>query len=63
MTFGTGKVSDDELLEIVLKNFSFKVEDIINELDLKRPIYASTTNYGHFGRKDLPWEQYKEITC
>ena len=63
MTFGTGKYSDDELLEIVLKNFSFKVEDIINELDLKRPIYASTTNYGHFGRKDLPWEQYKEISC
>lgn len=61
MTFGTGKFSDDELLEIIQKNFSFKVEDIINELDLKRPIYASTTNYGHFGRKNLPWEQYKEI--
>ena len=62
-TFGTGKVSDDELLEIIRKNFSFKVADIIRELNLKRPIYAQTTNYGHFGRKELPWEQFRKIEC
>ncbi len=60
-TFGTGRFDDDELEEIVRKNFSFRVSDIIRELDLKRPIYTRTTNYGHFGKKDLPWEQFKKI--
>ena len=61
-SFGTSKYTDDELQQIVLKNFSFSVADIIKELDLRRPIYRSTTNYGHFGKKDLPWEQFKKIS-
>ena len=60
-SFGTSKYSDDELQAIVLKNFDFSVANIIKELDLRRPIYRQTTNYGHFGKKDLPWEQFKKI--
>ena len=60
-TFNTSKYSDEELLEIIKKNFDFSVANIINELDLKKPIYASTTNYGHFGKPYLPWERFKEI--
>jgi S-adenosylmethionine synthetase len=57
-TFGTGTVSDDSILAAVLKTFSFKPADIVKQLDLLRPIYAKTTNYGHFGKddKDLTWE-------
>ena len=61
-SFGTSSYSDDELQEIVLKNFDFHVANIISELDLRRPIYRSTTNYGHFGKKNLPWEQFKKIS-
>ena len=60
-TFNTSRYSDKELLEIIKKNFDFSVSNIINELDLKKPIYASTTNYGHFGKPYLPWERFKEI--
>ena len=59
--FGTSRYSNQELTEIVKRNFDFSVSNIIKELDLKRPIYAQTTNYGHFGREGLPWEAYKEI--
>jgi S-adenosylmethionine synthetase len=59
--FGTSKYTNDELEAIVLKNFNFSVANIIDELDLRRPIYTKTTNYGHFGKKDLPWEQFKKI--
>ena len=57
-TFGTGSVSDDAILKAVLKIFSFKPADIIKQLNLLRPIYSKTTNYGHFGKddKDLTWE-------
>ena len=57
-TFGTGTVSDDSILAAVLKTFSFKPADIVKQLDLLRPIYSKTTNYGHFGKgdKDLTWE-------
>jgi S-adenosylmethionine synthetase len=57
-TFGTGLVSDDAILKAVLKTFSFKPADIITQLNLLRPIYSKTTNYGHFGKddKDLTWE-------
>jgi len=57
-TFGTGTVSDDSILDAVLKVFSFKPADIITQLNLLRPIYSKTTNYGHFGKddKDLTWE-------
>lgn len=60
-TFGTSKLSDAELLDIINKNFDFSVSNIIEELALRKPIYRSTTNYGHFGKKDLPWEQFKKI--
>jgi len=60
-TFGTGKVSDEALVEAVHKCFSFKPADIISQLDLLRPIYRSTTHYGHFGKEDLPWEQTNKV--
>jgi S-adenosylmethionine synthetase len=57
-TFGTGSVADDAILAAVLKIFSFKPADIVKQLNLLRPIYSKTTNYGHFGKddKDLTWE-------
>lgn len=60
-TFGTGKVDDEKILDIIRNNFSFEVGNILKELDLKRPIYARTTNYGHFGDPDLPWEKIIEL--
>ena len=60
-SFGTSEYSDEELQQIVLKNFDFSVSNIIRELDLRRPIYRSTTNYGHFGKPGLTWEQFKKI--
>lgn len=58
-TFGTGKVSDEKIEELVQKHFDLRPAAIIRELDLKRPIYRDTASYGHFGRKDLdlPWER------
>ncbi len=57
-TFGTGKVADEKLVEIVRKNFDLRPAGIIKMLDLRRPIYRQTAAYGHFGRSDLdlPWE-------
>ena len=55
-TFGTGKVSDEIIALAVQDVFSFKPADIVKQLDLLRPIYRQTTNYGHFGKKGLPWE-------
>jgi len=51
-TFGTGTFDDDAILDGVLKVFSFKPADIIKQLNLLRPIYSKTTNYGHFGKDD-----------
>ncbi len=58
-TFGTGKVSDDRLVEIIRENFDLRPAGIIKMLDLRRPIYKQTAAYGHFGRNDLdvPWEK------
>ena len=58
-TFGTGKVADDKLVEIVHENFDLRPAGIIKMLDLRRPIYKQTAAYGHFGRNDLdlPWEK------
>ncbi|MBO5521850.1 MAG: methionine adenosyltransferase domain-containing protein, partial [Eubacterium sp.] len=58
-TFGTGKLSDDELVSIVRDNFDLRPAGIIQMLDLRRPIYKQTSAYGHFGRSDLdlPWEK------
>lgn len=57
-TFGTGKLSDNRLVEIVRENFDLRPAGIIKMLDLRRPIYRATAAYGHFGRDDvsLPWE-------
>ena len=71
-TQGTGIVPDDEIVEIVKRNFDFRPAAIIKELELRRPIYAQIAAYGHFGRPDLdlPWERLdkvdalkKEINC
>ncbi len=58
-TFGTGKVPDRVILELIKKHFDFRPEAIIRHLDLRRPIYRQTAVYGHFGRDDLdlPWER------
>ena len=58
-TFGTGKLSDQKLTEIVRENFDLRPAGIIKRLDLRRPIYKQTAAYGHFGRNDLdlPWER------
>jgi S-adenosylmethionine synthetase len=60
-TFGTAKVAEDKIIKAVLKTFSFKPADIVKQLDLLRPIYSKTTNYGHFGKiddlKSLTWEK------
>ena len=58
-TFGTGKVSEDALIEVVRNNFDLRPAGIIKMLDLRRPIYKQTAAYGHFGRTDidLPWER------
>ena len=56
-TFGTGKISDSEIVKKILNTFKLTPKGIIDSLDLRKPIYKKTTNYGHFGKKDLPWEQ------
>ena len=62
-TFGTGKISDDEIIEIVKKVFDLRPAAIIDILDLRRPIYRQIAAYGHFGRNDLdlPWERLDKI--
>ena len=56
-SMGTGRVPDDLIARAVAKVFSFKPANIVRDLNLLRPIYRQTTNYGHFGKLDLPWEQ------
>ena len=56
-TFGTSEKSEDEIIEIIKKKFDLTPEGIINYLDLRKIIYSKTTNYGHFGKKELPWEK------
>ena len=62
-TFGTGKLPERELAEIVRKEFDLRPAGIIKMLDLRRPIYRATTNYGHFGRADgdFPWEKLDKV--
>ena len=62
-TFGTGKLSDDKIVEIVNKAFDLRPGAIIRDLDLRRPIYRQTAAYGHFGRTDLdlPWERLDKV--
>ena len=62
-TFGTGKLSDEKLVQIVRENFDLRPAGIIKMLDLRRPIYKQTAAYGHFGRNDLklPWEALNKV--
>ena len=58
-TFGTGRIPDDRILELIREHFDFRPAAIIRDLDLRRPIYRPTAAYGHFGREDIdaPWER------
>ena len=56
-TYGTNTIPEEEIVEKIDKTFDLTPRGIINYLDLQRPIYRQTTNYGHFGKKDLPWEK------
>ena len=62
-TFGTGKLEDTKLVEIIRENFDLRPAGIIKMLDLRRPIYKQTAAYGHFGRNDLdlPWEKLDKV--
>ncbi|MBW5448494.1 methionine adenosyltransferase [Cohnella sp. CFH 77786] len=62
-TYGTGKVSEEKLVELINNNFDLRPAGIIKMLDLRRPIYAQTAAYGHFGRTDLdlPWERLDKV--
>ena len=62
-TFGTGRLSDEKLVEIIRENFDLSPAGIIKMLDLRRPIYKQTAAYGHFGRNDLdlPWEKLDKV--
>ncbi len=62
-TLGTGRVSDDRMVEIIRENFDLRPAGIIKMLDLRRPIYKQTAAYGHFGRNDLdlPWEKLDKV--
>lgn len=62
-TFGTGKLTDEKLVEIIRENFDLRPAGIIKMLDLRRPIYRQTAAYGHFGRDDLnlPWERLDKV--
>ena len=62
-TYGTGKVSDEKIVEIIRENFDLRPAAIIKNLDLRRPIYKQTAAYGHFGRSDInvPWEKLDKV--
>jgi S-adenosylmethionine synthetase len=62
-TFGTGKIPEDKIVEIVQKVFDLRPATIIRDLDLRRPIYKKTAAYGHFGRTDVkfPWEELNKV--
>ena len=62
-TFGTGRVGNEKLVEVIRENFDLRPAGIIKMLDLRRPIYKQTAAYGHFGRNDLdlPWEKLDKV--
>ena len=62
-TFGTGKLENTKLVEIIRENFDLRPAGIIKMLNLRRPIYKQTAAYGHFGRHDLdlPWEKLDKV--
>ena len=60
-TFGTGKISEEKISEIIKENFDLSPEGIINTLGLRRPIFKRTACFGHFGREEFPWERTDKI--
>ena len=56
-TFGTGTKTEEEIVEKIKEKFDLTPEGIIKYLGLRKPIYRQTTNYGHFGKENLPWEK------
>ena len=60
-TFGTHKIPEEQIKQKIENKFDLTPDGIIKYLDLKKPIYTKTTNYGHFGRPDLPWEKIIEM--
>lgn len=60
-TFGTNTIAEEEIIQRIEEKFDLTPRGIINYLDLQRPIYRQTTNYGHFGKENLPWEKIVEI--
>jgi S-adenosylmethionine synthetase len=60
-TFGTATIPEDEIVEKIKNKFDLTPRGIINYLDLQKPIYRKTTNYGHFGKEELPWEKVVEL--
>lgn len=56
-TFGTGKISDEEISKLIEEKFDLTPTGIIKKLQLNKPIFRETTNYGHFGKENLPWEK------
>ena len=61
-TFGTAKIPEDEIVKKIENNFDLTPRGIINYLDLQKPIYKQTTNYGHFGKENLAWEKVIKIS-
>ena len=60
-TYNTNKIPEDKILEIINKVFNFEPQNIINELELSKPIYHLTTCFGHFGKNNLPWEKLDKV--
>jgi len=60
-TFDTGKMDEDKIVELIRKVFPLKPREILTKLNLKRPIYANTASYGHFGRDTFPWERLDKV--
>ena len=60
-TFGTGILKDEEIANIVLKEFDLRPAAIIEKLDLRKPIYKGTASYGHFGKSEFSWEKLDKV--
>ena len=60
-TFGTNTIPEEEMIKLIEEKFDLTPNGIIQYLDLKKPIYTQTTNYGHFGKENLPWEKVIKI--
>ena len=60
-TMGTGKLSDEEIADIIMKEFDLRPNAIIEKLDLRKPIYKKTAAYGHFGREEFSWEKLDKV--